>query len=72
MTKANINGSEVEGEDRDMIQMVLRQSSNDDTIVLKHIECEPGSRLGDNYMSIVKRVHVSGTRGDNDGKICVE
>lgn len=67
MTKVNMNGSEVEAEDRDSVETLLRRFEQDDLIVLDNIECTPGSRLGDNYMSIVKRVRVTGTRNGNEG-----
>lgn len=69
MTKANASGSEVEPEDRESIEKMLRCSEKDESIVLSSIECSPGSRLGDNYMSIVKRVRVKGRRNGNEGNI---
>lgn len=69
MTKVKSSGSEVEPEDRESIEKLLRFSETDESIVLSSIECSPGSRLGDNYMSIVKRVRVRGRRNGNEGNI---
>lgn len=67
MTKVNADGSEVEPEDRDVIEKLLRRTEKNESIVLDTIECSPGSRLGDNYMSIVKRVRVKGTLNGSEG-----
>lgn len=49
-------------------ETILRQYDRDANIQLHGIVCEAGSRLGDNYMSIVKRVFVHGTQAQNLGK----
>lgn len=51
-----------------VFEAILRKYDGDDSIQLHGIVCEPGSRLGDNYMSVVKRVFVHGTYAQNQGK----
>lgn len=50
------------------IEKILRQYEQNYSIVIYNIECSPGSRLGDNYMSVVKRVKVFGKYNGDEGK----
>lgn len=61
---------EVENESIQELECILRKWENDDTLALSQIECLPGSRQGDNYMSIIKRVKVEGKWKNNEnGKL---
>lgn len=53
------------------IESILRRHESDESIRLAGIRCEAGSRPGDNYMSVVKRVHAYGTRDSGEGRSCV-
>lgn len=50
------------------IETVLRDFFGDDELKVKEIDCCPGSKDGDNYMSLIKRVHVRYYRPENKGK----
>lgn len=63
---------EVENESIQELERILRKWENDDTLVLSQIECLPGSRQGDNYMSIIKRVKIEGKWKNNEnGKFVI-
>ena len=48
--------------------MLLRNFEKNDTILIDSFECLAGSQLGDNYMSVVKRVKICGRFNNSDGK----
>lgn len=49
------------------IERILRAFEQNNSITICNIECSPGSQLGDNYMSVVKRVKVFGNYNNNEG-----
>jgi hypothetical protein len=51
------------------LQKVLQTYYNDYSLRLNYIKCSPGSRSGDNYMSIIKRIFVKGTFKNFAGKL---
>lgn len=51
----------VENENINDIENILRIFECDKSILLNTLKCLSGSRQGDNYMSVVKRVIVAGT-----------
>ncbi|XP_055715144.1 uncharacterized protein LOC129809353 [Phlebotomus papatasi] len=55
-----------ENENVAFIEKVLQSCENDLSIKIDSVECEPGSRQGDNYMSLIKRAAVQGKRRDLD------
>lgn len=62
----------IQTESKDTIEQILRFYECDDSIFLKMIVELPGSQEGDNYMSVVKRLIVSGHHDKNqnqNGKI---
>lgn len=65
---ADADDAAIDAESLVGLQTILRADEHDDTIVLDSIVCEPGSRPGDNYMSVVKRVLVRGQRAAIDSR----
>lgn len=59
----------IENETKENIQNLLRYYEYDDSICIDSIKCMPGSRAGDNYMSIVKRIIVTGKQNNNGKNI---
>jgi hypothetical protein len=58
----------IEDENIEYIEQILRYFY-DFPIKLNWIECKPGSRQGDNYMSVIKRVFVKGKwKTDDNGE----
>lgn len=55
----------IEAERQETIEQILRYHECDDSIRVKMIVTMAGSQLGDNYMSVVKRLIVSGTHDTN-------
>uniref|UniRef100_A0A0C9PQD2 RNF166_0 protein n=2 Tax=Fopius arisanus TaxID=64838 RepID=A0A0C9PQD2_9HYME len=47
-------------------QKILRDAEGDKELVITHAEETEGSKLGDNYMSIVLRTKVTGIRGNGE------
>lgn len=58
-----------ENENVAFIEKVLQSCENDLSIKIDSVECEPGSRQGDNYMSLIKRAAVQGKRRDLGRKV---
>lgn len=58
----------IETESRETIEQILRFHENDDSIQVKMIVVMAGSKEGDNYMSVVKRLIVSGTHDQNQNQ----
>ncbi|KAJ6635338.1 hypothetical protein Bhyg_13923 [Pseudolycoriella hygida] len=52
-----------ENENRETIEKVLQENGRNYNLTVESIECSPGSQIGDNYMSVVKRVKVYGKLG---------
>ncbi|EZA61317.1 hypothetical protein DMN91_012857 [Ooceraea biroi] len=57
-----INGSAQDTAER--FQQYLRKYEKDDKLVILQAESMPGSKLGDNYTSVLIRTKLSGRRGD--------
>ncbi|CRK96955.1 CLUMA_CG010320, isoform A, partial [Clunio marinus] len=47
------------------VQNILRYSHDDNSLTVTRIICEPGSKDGDNYMSLIKRVKVTVKANNN-------
>lgn len=58
----------IENEDKDCIEKILRNIGDCENVELDMIKCMPGSRQGDNYMSVVKRIILKGRHGSRSGK----
>lgn len=58
----------VENESKETIEQILRYFECDDSILVKMMQCMAGSQDGDNYMSVVKRLIVSGTHNKNQNE----
>lgn len=56
-----------QGENHDTIERVLRRSERDFNLTVESIVCTAGSQVGDNYMSVVKRVKVRGRMARDQG-----
>lgn len=56
------------GENVENLEKFFR-SSNLAPHKITKISCSAGSNPGDNYMSVVKRVHLSGDDGKGKGKL---
>lgn len=55
----------IEIESKETIEQILRFHECDGSILVKMIVETAGSQEGDNYMSVVKRLIVSGTHDKN-------
>lgn len=60
----------IETETKENIENLLRYYECDDSILVDSIKCMAGSRDGDNYMSVVKRVLVKGRQNNNQSGEC--
>lgn len=60
-----------ENETKENIENLLRYYECDDSILVDSIKCMAGSRDGDNYMSVVKRVLVKGQQNNNQSGECI-
>lgn len=58
----------MEGECKETIEQILRFYECDPSILVQKIVCLAGSKDGDNYMSVVKRLIVSGTHDKNQNQ----
>lgn len=58
----------IEMENKETIEQILRFHECDDSIMVKMIISMAGSHEGDNYMSVVKRLIVSGTHDKNQNQ----
>lgn len=58
----------IEMESKETIEQILRFYECDDSIYVKMIVVMAGSQDGDNYMSVVKRLIVSGTHDKNQNQ----
>lgn len=58
----------METESKETIEQILRFYECDDSILVKKIIVMAGSQDGDNYMSVVKRLIVSGTHDQNQNQ----
>lgn len=58
----------MEGESKETIEQILRFYECDPSILVKMIVVMAGSQDGDNYMSVVKRLIVSGTHDENQNQ----
>lgn len=52
----------------EIIERILRGADADETIRVAAVRCEAGSQPGDNYMSVVKRVHAFGEHRGGKGE----
>lgn len=57
-----------ENESPENIERILRDFEKNFHLKVDSIECSPGSQLGDNYMSVVKRIKVTGHLANGTGK----
>lgn len=49
-----------ENENRETMQKILQEYERNVDLTVESTECTPGSQVGDNYMSVVKRVKIIG------------
>lgn len=59
---------ELENESPSMLQRVLRKYENNKNLLVISCDSVMGTRMGDNYMSVVKRVKVLGHINGIDGE----
>lgn len=60
--------SKMFSENVDTIEEILVKYFDEPELNVKEILCEAGSKDGDNYMSLIKRIHVRYTRPGNKGE----
>lgn len=53
------------------IEEILKNYFDESELRVKEINCEPGSKDGDNYMSLIKRINISYYRPDDKGIIII-
>lgn len=58
----------IETENKETIEQILRFHECDESIMVKMIIVMEGASEGDNYMSIVKRLIISGTHNKNQNQ----
>lgn len=56
--------SHCEEEDPRLLEWLLRQSLGNPSLVVLKVSCAAATSVGDNFLSVVKRVTVSGTVED--------
>lgn len=56
------------GENKAVIEEILQKYLDEQELAVTHIDCEAGSKDGDNYMSLIKRVKVYFTRPSKEGE----
>lgn len=59
---------ELENESPEVMQHVLRKYENNNNLLVTSCNSVMGTRMGDNYMSVVKRVKVQGKINGHDGE----
>ncbi|KAG4073260.1 hypothetical protein HA402_008606 [Bradysia odoriphaga] len=61
----------VENEKKETIENILRQYERNYGLTVESTECTAGSKMGDNYMSVVKRIKIIGTlaNGPDDDSV---
>lgn len=59
---------ELENESTEVMQHVLRKYENNNNLLVTSCNSVMGTRMGDNYMSVVKRVKVQGKINGHDGE----
>lgn len=65
----SVNGKVDEfSEDIETVQEILRRYHGDGELVVSEIQCIPGSKDGDNYMSLIKRIVVKIKTNNNAGE----
>lgn len=64
----NSTNNNDENENRETIEKILREFERNYNLTVDLIESSPGSQIGDNYMSVVKRVKVIGKIANDSGK----
>ncbi len=57
-----------ENENKETIQKILQEFERNYNLKVDSAECSPGSQIGDNYMSVVKRVKIIGRLANDSGK----
>lgn len=66
---APVNGQPSEfSEDIETVQDILRQYNKDNELQVTEIVCCPGSKAGDNYMSLIKRIVATIRTKSNAGE----
>lgn len=50
-----------------LMQSILREYHNDSNLKITKMKCFRGSKDGDNYMSVIKKVHIEGFLSDDEG-----
>lgn len=65
--KTDTNMTDVVNESIEILQRILRKYEGNDSIHLTSCKSALGSRIGDNYMSVVKRVSVIGKSEQEPG-----
>lgn len=62
------NLSKMFGENIETVEQILQNYFNDNELQVRELTCEAGSKDGDNYMSLIKRIHVRYHRPENKGE----
>ena len=55
-------------ENIETVQEILRRYHGDNELQVSEIQCMPGSKDGDNYMSLIKRIMVKIKTNNNAGE----
>lgn len=54
-------------EDKQQLEALLRIAENDPYLEISNVDEEVGSKVGENFISVVVRMTVSGKTGDGNG-----
>lgn len=52
---------------KENVEKILRDFECNESIYIDKVKCVPGCKDGDNYMSVVKRIIISGKFNENEG-----
>lgn len=64
----NSTNNNDENENKETIEKILRDFERNSYLTVETTACSPGSQVGDNYMSVVKRVKIIGKLSNDSGK----
>lgn len=58
-----------DSENKETLEKILREFERNFNLKIESTHCSPGSQIGDNYMSVVKRVKIIGKLASDSGKL---
>lgn len=65
--KIKMNSEESYEEKQELVENMLRDFYKDPNLQITEMKCFKGSKAGDNYMSVIKKVDVKGLLSNKEG-----